>query len=104
MLPAAGLAGALLGAVRAGERLPAGVHERLAVHRVGHLGAQDVADESGCRQEWAGRHLADGDGVEEFLLRQPVILIDQAALEVADQDVAAAEEGGADAEEEEGVV
>jgi len=63
--------------------------------------AEQVADEGRGREDRAGRELADGDGVEELRVREPLPALDEVRAEEGQQHVAAAEEHGAHLQEEE---
>ena len=60
---------------------------------------EEVADERGGREHRAGRHLADGDRVEELRVGEPAEPLDEVRAEEGEQDVAGAVEDRADLEE-----
>ena len=60
--------------------------------------AEEIADERRGGEHRAGRHLADGDSVEQLLIGEPAQAHDEIGAEEGEQDVAAAVQHRADLE------
>jgi len=96
------------GPLELGQQRPADRHvnERRQEDRDrGHCGTGDtgqlIADEGRRREHGAGRHLTDGDRVEQLLLGEPMQPFDEIGAEEGQEDIATAEQQSARFEEHE---